>query len=451
MPEAMTIAQERVNDLSAKFAKNAWLKDIRLAAWEAYLQQPAASVRDDAWRKTIIETLDLSSLMTLDIGPIEQISSSLPQCFQSAMKHFENNAGAIYQGTKEAGYCKLTSEMAEKGVILCDLATALERHEALIKPYLTKGTNAQVDGKFGLMTKALFNCGVFLYVPKGVQIAQPIVSGLGLGQAADSQIGGAIFPWVIVVAEQGSKVDFVNYLGSTAQSQNVGDRPNALAAGLVDIYVGQDADVSYLELQQFADNVFSISRVANEVNGNGRLNALTVALGGKQVKSDIATYLKAPGASSEVLGLVLGSKGENFTFNTIEEHNAPDTTSDINFRVALKDNASSVYQGIIRVDKVAQRINALQSNKNLLLGSEAKADSIPKLEILADDVKCAHGATVGPVDAEQVFYLMSRGLTRAQAEELIVNGFFRQIIEQFAFHGAEEWVAEAVSQKIFAK
>jgi Fe-S cluster assembly protein SufD len=162
----------------------------------------------------------------------------------------------------------------------------------------------------------------------------------------------------------------------------------------------------------------------------------------------MATVLRAPGAASEILGVVLGRDQEKFSFNTIQDHSATDTKSDINFRVALKDKSSSVYQGIVRVAKVAQRTDAYQSNKNLLLDGTATADSIPKLEILADDVKCAHGATVGPVDREQIFYLMSRGVTRPVAEQLIVLGFFRQTLEQFPFKQGLKWLSEAVSRKI---
>ncbi len=135
-------------------------------------------------------------------------------------------------------------------------------------------------------------------------------------------------------------------------------------------------------------------------------------------------------------------------YNTIQEHASPDTTSNINFRVALKDNASSIYQGNIKVDKVATRTNAFQSNKNLLLGAEARADSIPKLEILTDDVKCSHGATVGPVDKEQLFYLMSRGLPLKEAEELIVIGFFAEVLNTITIKGAADWIGALTAEKI---
>ena len=155
------------------------------------------------------------------------------------------------------------------------------------------------------------------------------------------------------------------------------------------------------------------------------------------------------GGNSDVKGIVLGDLHEHISFNTIQEHAATDTTSNINFpRRSLKDSASSIYQGIVKVDKIAQRTNAFQSNKNLILGNEARADSIPRLEILADDVKCSHGATVGPVDKDQLFYLNSRGLPLKEAEELIVIGFFAQVLNTISIKGAADWIGSLIAEKI---
>ena len=197
--------------------------------------------------------------------------------------------------------------------------------------------------------------------------------------------------------------------------------------------------------------MFAVTHCNNEIVRHALLNSLTVGLSGLQLKTDIRTNLRGAGSESEVLGIIFGDKSESFSFNTIQDHNAPNTRSNINFKVVLKDQSTSIYQGIIRVAKDAQKTDDFQSNKNLLLGQKAKADTIPKLEILADDVKCSHGATVGPVDREQVFYLMSRGLAAAQAEELIVGGFVRQILESCPIPGAADWIESLISQKIHSQ
>jgi Fe-S cluster assembly protein SufD len=201
-------------------------------------------------------------------------------------------------------------------------------------------------------------------------------------------------------------------------------------------------------MQKHENTVFAITRCNNEIHKDAKLNSLTVGLSGMQLKSDIRTNLCGAGSSSDVLGIVFGDQKESFSFNTIQDHNAQSTRSNINFKVVLKDQATSIYQGIIKVSPAGQKTDAFQSNKNLLLGTQAKADSIPKLEILADDVKCSHGATVGPVDREQIFYLMSRGLPAKEAEELIVGGFVRQVLESCEVPGAADWIESLISEKI---
>jgi Fe-S cluster assembly protein SufD len=452
-----TIARETIEDLALKQKTPSWTKDLRLASWEAYLQTPFPTTRDENWRRTVIESLDLSTLKALEFAPSTSgADKSFPACFQSVIKHFSQAnstlSGICYQGNGRPGYIELSDEAKSKGVIFCDIETALANHADLLQPYLAKRNASKENGKFALLTGALFNCGLFLYVPKNVELKSPFVSGIGISTCANTSgdFGGAIFPRLIVVAEPESNVSLVHLTGSadTAGDNDCRSLPASLSASMVDVFVSDGANVSFVELSQFAQNVYAIGTVHNEVARDGKFTAVNVALGGKQVKSDIYTHLQAQGAASEILGIVLGSHDEHYSFNTIQEHNAPDTKSDINFRVALKDNASSVYQGVIKVDKCAQKTDAYQSNKNLLLGAGAKADSIPRLEILADDVKCSHGATVGPVDPEQLFYLASRGLPEKIAEELIVLGFFKKVLDKLTVDGAADWLVEAVSQKI---
>jgi Fe-S cluster assembly protein SufD len=412
------------------------------------------SGREEQWRRTDLGILDLSTLKAADLERARLIGGAdrlppLPEWCQKAVDGFGEPAGVLFQTTKNGGYLKLDSALASKGVIFCDLATAIEKYPQQVQPYLA-GSKAAEPGKFNLMTRALFNCGAFLYVPKDVVIEAPFLVGIEFSASQGSEYGGAIFPRLIVVAEDNSKVNLVYLLGSDDGHKSGTNSRVSLASSVGQAFVKSGARLTYLEVQHFDDDVFFIQDFASEVGRDAVFTSLSVGLGGKQTKSDITTCLKAPGAKSDVLGAVLGSGHEKFNFNTIQDHDAPDTNSNINFRVALKDSSESVYQGIIRVDKQAQRTDAYQSNKNLLLGGDAKADSVPKLEILADDVKCSHGATVGPVDKEQLFYLGSRCLPPAQAEELIVLGFFRKVLEQFSMPGASEWLYELLAGKVYA-
>ncbi len=441
----MRINIDRVKELTTTFSEPTWLADSRLEAWEAYLQTPMPTGRDEDWRRTDLGVLDLTRLRASNFGALKEGSTQLPPWFEAAAAHFPSRAGALYQSTVSGASVTLSAGAQKQGVIFCDIATAIESHADKIRPLLLESAE---KGKFTLLTSALFNCGSFLYIPRNVQIAEPFIFALDfVGQDDADDQGAAIFPRIFVVVEDNSSADFVLMMASPAGAPRASNV--SLASVLADFHLKPGSKLNYLEVQDFAQDVFYVEHLNSKVDKDASFNSLCVALGGKQTKADIATYLRGPGANSSVLGAVLGSDNEKFSYNTIQEHNSPDTTSDINFRVAVKDTSASVYQGIIRVDKIAQRTNAFQSNKNLLLSGEAKADSIPKLEILADDVKCSHGATVGPVDREQLFYLRSRGLTPMEAEELIVLGFFRQVFEQFPITAAREWLTEVVSTKIY--
>ena len=443
-----TIAKERVDEITKQTAEPNWLKDSRLKAFESYLKIPTPSNRDENWRRTEVDALDLSTLNVVVNDSKEKKSSKEPAVIAAALSHLGKNLPYIYTTPQSVDVGNADSDLLSKGVIFCSLKTALAQHADLLSKYLAPENLPSPDfannDKFYLMNQSLFNCGAFLYVPKNVQLESPVINVLSSGE--ESSI--ALFPRIIIIVEQGAKAEFVNV--STAEKGKKSNASDALSLvnSSLETYVGANASLSYLDVSDFSTNTFAVSRVYNEVKRDGSLHASTVALGGWQIKSDIQTNLKEPGSKSDIRGVVLGAGSEKYSFNTIQDHVAPDTGSTINFRVALKDSSSSAYLGTIRVSKEGQRTDSYQSNKNLLLGSNAHADSIPKLEILADDVKCSHGATVGPADKEQIFYLMSRGLSQLEAEELIVTGFFRQVVQSCPVDGAGDWINSLVAEKI---
>ena len=447
---ANTIARERVDNIASRNSEPTWLKELRLGAWESYLQTPMPSARDEDWRKVEIESLNLSSLKTIDLPAAVDTEAlkDLPEYFQTALKAFSANTVGVVAETGEAGWRRpISAELEKKGVVFCSLKTAIEKHHALVKPYLEKSFVS--DGKFGLMNKALFNSGAFLYVPANVEVPGLLLALVHLQQKQISQ-GIAVFPRTIIVLGANSKAN-VFCSASTAESNKDDRAGSSLSNASVEVYVGNGAKLTYLETHKFGASTFVVSRNNYEIGRDAFLYSMTVGLGGGQIKSDLATQLTAPGANVDVEGVVIGDRNEHFSFSTIVDHIAPDCKSNINFRVALKDRASSSYIGAVKVAKEAQKTDSYQSNKNLLLGAESKADSIPKLEILADDVKCSHGATVGPVDQEQIFFLMSRGLKRADAEQFIVEGFFRTILDTCTIEGATDYITEQLAEKIHAQ
>ncbi len=344
-------------------------------------------------------------------------------------------------------------------MIFLPLAEVVENHPELAEKYLsakaqpdpdTNKVHRGQDDKFTLMNKALFTGGYFLYVPKGVRVEAPFLAFINLTGQKNEGHGQAFMERLIVVAEATSEVSLLTVFSSadhTAASAK--DGATATFANIfVEVHAGSQAKINLVDLSQFGESVFAVSRTSTFIGKDATLDYTTASLGAKQIKSVIETIMVARGGHSDIKGIVLGHGSEHISYNTIQEHASPDTTSNITFRVALKDSAASIYQGIVKVDKVAQRTNAFQSNKNLLLGAEARADSIPKLEILADDVKCSHGATVGPVDKEQLFYMMSRGLSLKESEELIVTGFFAQVLNTITIKGAADWINTLAAEKI---
>ncbi|MBP9093122.1 Fe-S cluster assembly protein SufD [bacterium] len=446
---AKTIAKERVADLAQRNGEPSWLQDSRNAAWEIYFQSPMPTTRDDDWRKTEIDNLDLSTFITVD--PLKNKAAKAPamEILQSALAKLSEPAGIFVDDYEsQTQYATIKPELAKQGVIFLPLVEAIEKHPDLVKKIFESGKPLTSDDKFTLMNKALFNSGLLLYVPKNVVVDGPFVSAVNLPVGTGGQ---AVFPRVVVVAEANSHVTLVSAFAN-AESADAADKSvtgTTLSNSFIEITVGQGAKVTVMAVDKLSNAVFAVSCVRTHIHKDGVFNLTTAGLGGRQIKSDIETIMVEPGSHSDIRGVVLGDGSEHFSYNTIQEHTCPDTTSNINFRVALKETSSSVYQGIVKVDKIAQRTNAFQSNKNLLLGTEARADSIPRLEILADDVKCSHGATVGPVDKEQLFYLNCRGLNLKEAEELIVRGFFVQILDDIEIKGAADWVGDLVAEKIY--
>ena len=442
-----TIARERIDSIASRNGEPDWLKDLRFKAWEAYFRLPMPTSRDEDWRTTLVETLDLSSLQAVDLTNGNGAKSA-PEWMQKALVALEAKGGIVAEGIDGIS-TKLPESLKSQGVIFCSLKDALQHHAELIAPFVEGRESTAALDKFSLMNDALFNAGAFLYVPANVVAEETFltINNVTLGDKESDQ-GLAVFPRVIAVLEKHSQATLVNIFASNREAADSSAYATSLCNAAVEIYLRDGAQLKYLELQNHDERMFAVTRCNNEVHRDARLSSLTVGFRGLQLKSDIRTNLRGNGASSDVLGIIFGDKKESFSFNTIQDHNAQSTRSNINFKVVLKDEAQSIYQGIIKVDHAAQKTDAFQSNKNLLLGSSAKADSIPKLEILADDVKCSHGATVGPVDREQVFYLMARGLPAREAEELIVGGFVRQVLESCEIPGAADWIETLISEKI---
>ena len=293
--------------------------------------------------------------------------------------------------------------------------------------------------KLTSLHRALTTGGAFLYVPKGVEINLPfVVYHWASGPRA------AVFPHTLVIAEDNSKVTVVEF------RQSASDADTHFSSGVNDLYAGPGSRITYISGQRWSRSSLGFQGNETVVQRDARVLSLGVQLGGRQVRTESHSRLQGPGSNSEMLSLAVAHGDQEFDQRTLQSHQAPHTGSNLLYKNALFDQARTIFSGLIVVDPGAQKTDAYQSNSNLLCSPDAEANSLPGLEIQANDVRCTHGATNGKIDDEQMFYLASRGISRPVAEELLVFGFFEEVLDKLENQHVHE-VLRALIEAKFAK
>ena len=291
------------------------------------------------------------------------------------------------------------------------------------------------DDRFALENLARWRHGLLVRVPKGVELDRPLYVKV-------TSNGGSLYWRMVVEAEEGARFTLVEDLSS------VGPDTLAYTNADVELIVGENAKVEYVSLQNLSQETWHFGRHRAWLERDAELDWVIGGFGSKRGKVWIENDLAGPGATSRVTGAYFADGDQHLDYDTFQEHIAPNTESDFAFKGALRERASAVWRGMIRVEEDAQKTNAYQENRNLLLSDEAHADSIPGLEIMANDVRCTHGATLGRVNREELFYLMARGLSRAEAERLIVRGFFQDVLDRIALEPVREALGAALEARI---
>ena len=291
------------------------------------------------------------------------------------------------------------------------------------------------DDRFALENLARWQHGLLVRVPKGVELERPLYVKV-------TSNGGSLYWRMVVEAEEGARFTLVEDLSSAG--------PDTLAYtnAVVELFVGDNAKVEYVSLQNLSRETWHFGRHRAWLERDAELDWVIGGFGSKRGKVWIENDLAGPGATSRVTGAYFADGDQHLDYDTFQEHIAPNTESDFAFKGALRERASAVWRGMIRVEEDAQKTNAYQENRNLLLSDTAHADSIPGLEIMANDVRCTHGATLGRVNREELFYLMARGLSRAEAERLIVRGFFQDVLDRIALEPVREALGAALEARI---
>jgi len=415
-----------------------WLARRRAHAWEVFERTPMPTTRLEEWRYTDLRTkLDLDALSLGTAEPPPDDPGAWPARLRQAMAEDRAASGHLVSIDGHVIHTDITPELTEKGVILQSLHRAVEVNPELVREHLATEAVPPEEGKFPALNAALWTDGIFLYVPKGVRLDLPIRVTRWLNES-----GVATFSRTLIVAGEGSRVSYVDEMLSDDFERQT------LTSNAVEVLARDGAQVQYVSVQRLGRGGFYQAAQRTLAGRDATLDTLNVSLGATTSRVDLNARLLGEGANSDMLGLYFGEDDQHFDYNTSQDHIAPNTSSDLLYKGALDERSRAIFRGIIRVHPGAQRTDAYQTNRNLLLGEHARADSLPNLEIQADDVKCSHGATVGQLDAEARFYLMSRGLSRIQAERLVVLGFLGEVLSRLPLGGVADKVTRVIEDKL---
>ena len=378
-----------------------YIRSLRRSAFEEFRSLPIPSQETEEWRYT-----DLSSF-GLDFEP-------------RPPRHTLTTSNQPLDGT---------------GVIFCDLDRAADEHPDLVEPAL----HALVPtGRttFTALHGAFRAGGTFLYVPRDVRIELPLQSATSLHDD-----GSAVFPHTVLVADEGADVTLIDRYVSP-------DLPRAFSDAIAEIYVGDGAHVRYASIQEWGTGVTHLGVQRARVGRDAEFRSLAIGFGGSLARAEAETVLAGPGGFSEMLGVFFADGTQHFDHRSVQDHVAPHCSSDLLYKGALRDSSRAVYSGWVHVRPGAQKTNAMQTSRNIVLSEHAKADAIPNLEIEANDVRCGHAASVGPVEEETLFYLESRGIPRAEAERLIVTGFFQEVLDRVALQEVRRNAELAIQEEL---
>ena len=425
-------SQETVRRASALKDEPAWMLDFRLQAWRTFESLPWPKSTDEDWRRTRLTGFKLENFSPFATNSGRVARHKLDATLLNELDEMESSASLIY---RDGGviFGQENEDLSQQGVIFTDLQTALQRYPELVQRYFMTEAVKPDANKFTALHAALWDTGSFIYVPRNTKVALPLQAILFQGE----RVGG--YHHTLLVAEEGAEVTVVDDLLGAE---------NAFQASVVELILKDNAQVRYMNLQDFKQTAWNFLTGRAVMGKNTDLRWIQVSWGSRLTKAFLDLDLQGEGGHGELLGLYFATRRQHVDHQTLQLHRVPNCFSDLLFNGALKHRARSVYMGIIKVLPQAQKTDAFQRNGNLILDSGARADSIPGLEIEADDVRCTHAATAAQVEDEYVFYLMARGLTRPQAERMIVQGFFQKVLDRVPVESVVHKLEQVIMRKI---
>jgi Fe-S cluster assembly protein SufD len=414
-----------------------WLAELRREGWSAYRDLPYPEGREEHWRFTDVRSIRPDGYAMAPPGAGAAITQTPRPAAAALELTGVESAGRVVHADGATLSIELSDRAREAGVVLCDLSTAVREHAELLRARL--GSLVPPDDPFRALSLAAHRGGTFLYVPRGVELAEPFQAMHWITPGAAGQ---AVIPRTVVIVEDGARVVFNDLYSSESLARAT------LALPVTEMFIGAGADVGWVTWQDWGPGVRHIANVRAQLDRNALLNTLVVTLGGDFSRTWKECTLAGEGAQSYMYGLYFSHGEQRFEHWTLQDHVSPHTTSDLLYKGALADSSQGLYYGTIRIRPGAYRSDAYQANRNLALSPHARALPNPQLEIENNDVRCTHGATVGQIDEDHLFYLQSRGISREEARRVVVFGFFNQVLDKVMWSGMHDRLAEAIRQKM---
>jgi Fe-S cluster assembly protein SufD len=428
-----------VEALIAAKQEPAWMRDRRWMAWKRSQELSMPTGTEEEWRRTDLRGLALHEYH--QVLPAEQAvacQEELPEVFRHSLALPDTPTGGVVVHQDGASrWQTLDDSLRRQGVIVCALDSAVQQHAALVQAHFMTRAMPVDSNKFTALHGALWHGGVFVYVPRGVVVNLPLHA-----LTAHMTDHGTVQSHILLIADEHSQVTFIDQ-----QMSGATDLPG-LSNGVVELYLKAGAQVTYLQLQNWSRRLWGVANQRAVLAADSHLRWGVAALGGRVHWTSMGVQLCEPGSSTRLLGLMLTDGRQHLDFQTCQDHLAPHTESDLLFKSALLDRSRTVFRGVVWLHPQAQQTSAYQANHNLLLDPKARADALPILEIEADEVRCKHGSTTGRIDEEQLFYLMSRGLSPQEAQRMVVQGFFETVLTEFPVDGLQEKIRAALAARI---
>jgi Fe-S cluster assembly protein SufD len=432
MTEATTslgFSRETWDDFAQSRSEPSWLRDARAAAWTRFEELPLPSQRDEEWMRTDIRLLRLDKFGF----PAEPAKGVTPH--EGLLTQGVRLGGQVTSVNSHPHSARLDEKWSRQGVLFGSLDELVRDHGELIRPHLFRAVGANFD-KFAALQAAAWSGGTLLYVSRGVTIDEPLHTLSFLSPGA-TDLGRSL-----VILEQGAEATLL------AETASADETVAGLHVGAVELLVGPGAKLRYVNLQNWATGVWHFAHHKALVDAGASLQWTIAALGSRLAKVNQHVALVGRGAAAQVNGVMFTEGKQHLSYHTLQHHQAPGCKSDLLYKAAVQDASRTVWRGMIKVDAAAQKTDGYQRNDNLMLSDHSRCDSIPGLEILADDVRCTHGSTTGRVDDEQVFYARCRGLTRKEAVRMVVAGFFQQVFDRITIESVHDALGHAIGRRI---